>query len=96
MRAVATGDFLTEIQLDSDGGIKLAAVAGLVAGFLQAAPLLKGVEVAVGPFGWLLVSGGFYVLAVLWFEWRCPVLLKRTLQGNSSTWELKVDAGCSR
>lgn len=68
--------------IKSSTGIKLAAVAGLVAGFLQAAPLLKGAEVAVGPFGWLLVSGGFYVLAVLWFEWRCPVLLKRTLAGK--------------
>lgn len=66
----------------SSTGIKLAAVVGLVAGFLQAAPLLKGAEVAVGPLGWLLVSGGFYLLAVLWFEWRCPVLLKRTLAGK--------------
>lgn len=68
--------------IKSSTGIKLAAIAGLVAGFLQAAPLLKGAEVAVGPLGWLLVSGGFYLLAVLWFEWRCSVLLKRTLAGK--------------
>lgn len=68
--------------IKSSTGIKLAAVAGLVAGFLQAAPLLKGAEITVGPLGWLLVSGGFYLLAVLWFEWRCPVLLKRTLAGK--------------
>jgi hypothetical protein len=68
--------------IKSSSGIKLAAVAGLVAGFLQAAPLLKGAEVAVGPLGWLLVSGGFYLLAVLWFEWKCPVLLKRTFEGK--------------
>lgn len=54
----------------------------MVDGFLQAAPLLKGAEVAVGPLGWLLVSGGFYLLAVLWFEWKCPVLLKRTVEGK--------------
>lgn len=68
--------------IKSSTGIRLAAVAGLVAGFLQAAPLLKGGEVAVGPLGWLLVSAGFYLLAVLWFECRCPVLLKRTLAGK--------------
>lgn len=68
--------------IKSSTGIRLAAVAGLVAGFLQAAPLLKGAEVAVGPLGWLLVSAGFYLLAVLWFECRCPVLLKRTLAGK--------------
>lgn len=80
LRQMMSWSFWSGIK--SSTGIKLAAVAGLVAGFLQAAPLLKGAEVAVGPLGWLLVSGGFYLLAVLWFECRCPVLLKRTLAGK--------------
>ena len=68
-------------RMKSGAGIKLAAVGGLVAAFLQAAPELKGAA-AVGPLSWLLVGGGFYLLAVLWFEWKCPVLLKRTLAGK--------------
>ncbi|MFL8990396.1 hypothetical protein Q8X48_23420 [Pseudomonas sp. QLc11A] len=69
-------------RMKSGAGIKLAAVGGLVAAFLQAAPSLKGAEAAVGPLSWLLVGGGFYLLAVIWFEWKCPVLLKRTLAGK--------------
>ena len=69
-------------RMKSSAGIKLAAVGGLVAAFLQAAPLLKGAEAAVGPLSWLLVGGGCYLLAVIWFEWKCPVLLKRTLAGR--------------
>lgn len=69
-------------RMKSSAGIKLAAVGGLVAAFLQAAPQLKGAEAAVGPLSWLLVGGGFYLLAVIWFEWTCPVLLKRTLAGK--------------
>ena len=69
-------------RMKSSTGIKLAAVGGLVAAFLQAAPILKGAEAAVGPLGWLLVGGGFYLLAVIWFEAKCPVLLKRTLVGK--------------
>ena len=69
-------------RMKSGTGIKLAAVGGLVAAFLQAAPELKGAAAAVGPLSWLLVGGGFYFLAVIWFEWRCPVLLKRTLAGK--------------
>lgn len=70
-------------QMKSSTGIKLAAVGGLVAAFLQAAPPLKGAEAQVGPLSWLLLGGGFYLLAVTWFEIRCPVLLKRTLAGKS-------------
>lgn len=66
-------------RMKSGAGIKLAAVGGLVAAFIQAAPPLKGAEAAVGPLSWLLVGGSFYLLAVIWFEWKCPVLLKRTL-----------------
>jgi hypothetical protein len=69
-------------RMKSSTGIKLAAVGGLVAAFLQAAPSLKGGEAAVGPLGWLLVGGVLYVCAVLWFEVRCPVLLKRSLARN--------------
>lgn len=69
-------------RMKSGAGIKLAAVGGLVAAFIQAAPPLKGAEAAVGPLSWLLVGGGFYLLAVIWFEWKCPVLLKRTLAGK--------------
>ncbi|MEW5506013.1 hypothetical protein [Pseudomonas antarctica] len=69
-------------RMKSSAGIKLAAVGGLVAAFLQAAPPLKGAEAAVGPLSWLLVGGGFYLLAVIWFEWKCPILLKRTLAGK--------------
>lgn len=69
-------------RMKSSTGIKLAAVGGLVAAFLQAAPPLKGAEAAVGPLSWLLLGGGFYLLAVIWFELRCPVLLKRTLAGR--------------
>lgn len=68
--------------MKSGAGIKLATVGGLVAAFLQAAPPLKGAESAVGPLSWLLIGGGFYLLAVIWFEWKCPVLLKRTLTGK--------------
>ncbi|MBO2923048.1 hypothetical protein J5H75_15165 [Pseudomonas asiatica] len=69
-------------RMKSSTGIKLAAVGGLIATFLQAAPELKGAQAAVGPLSWLLLGGGFYLLAVLWFEFRCPVLLKRTLAGK--------------
>lgn len=69
-------------RMKSSTGIRLAAVCGLVAAFLQAAPLLKGADVTVGPLSWLLVSGGFYFLAVIWFECTCPGLLKRTLAGK--------------
>ena len=69
-------------RMKSGAGIKLAAVGGLAAAFLQAAPSLKGAEAAVGPLSWLLVGGGFYLLAVIWFEAKCPVLLKRTLAGK--------------
>jgi len=69
-------------RMKSSAGIKLAAVGGLIAAFLQAAPPLKGADAAVGPLSWLLVGGGFYLLAVIWFEWKCPVLLKRTLTGK--------------
>lgn len=69
-------------RMKSGAGIKLAAVGGLVAAFLQAAPPLKGAEAAVGPLSWLLVGGSFYLLAVIWFEWKCPVLLKRTFAGK--------------
>lgn len=69
-------------RMKSSAGIKLAAVGGLVAAFLQAAPPLKGTEAAVGPLSWLLVGGSFYLLAVIWFEWKCPALLKRTLAGK--------------
>lgn len=70
-------------QMKSSTGIKLAAVGGLIAAFLQAAPQLKGAETPVGPLSWLLLGGGFYLLAVTWFEIRCPVLLKRTLAGKN-------------
>lgn len=30
-----------------------------------------------------MLGGGFYLLAVIWFEIRCPVLLKRTLAGKN-------------
>ncbi|MCI1037726.1 hypothetical protein [Pseudomonas putida] len=66
-------------RMKSSTGIKLAAVGGLVAAFLQAAPPLKGAEAAAVPLSWLLLGGGFYLLAVICFELRCPVLLKRTL-----------------
>ncbi|MGH8379530.1 hypothetical protein [Pseudomonas sp.] len=69
-------------RMKSSTGIKLAAVGGLVAAFLQAAPGLRGAEAAVGPLSWLLLGGGFYLLAVICFEVRCPVLLKRTLSGK--------------
>lgn len=69
-------------RMKSSSGIKLAAAGGLVAAFFQAAPILKGTEATVGPLGWLLVAGFFYVLAVMLFEARCPDLLKRTLAGN--------------
>jgi hypothetical protein len=71
-------------QMKSSAGIKLAAVGGLVAAFIQAAPPLKGAEAAVGPLSWLLVGGGFYLLAVIWFELKCPILLKRTLAGKEA------------
>ncbi|NWC79303.1 hypothetical protein HX798_03260 [Pseudomonas putida] len=51
--------------MKSSTGIKLAAVGGLIATFLQAAPELKGAQAAVGPLSWLLLGGGFYLLAVL-------------------------------
>ncbi|WP_339535453.1 hypothetical protein [Pseudomonas hunanensis] len=69
--------------MKSSTGIKLAAVGGLIAAFLQAAPLLQGAEVAVVPLSWLLLGGGFYLLAVIWFEATCPVLLKRSLAGRN-------------
>lgn len=52
-------------RMKSSTGIKLAAVGGLIATFLQAAPELKGAQGAVGPLSWLLLGGGFYLLAVL-------------------------------
>ncbi|WP_070886932.1 hypothetical protein [Pseudomonas argentinensis] len=69
-------------RMKSSTGVKLVAIGGLVAAFLQAAPDLKGVEAAVLPLSWLLLGGVFYLLAVICFEIRCPVLLKRTLASN--------------
>lgn len=69
-------------QMKSSTGIKLAAVGALVAALLQAAPPLQGSEAAVVPLSWLLLGAGFYLMAVIWFEVRCPVLLKRGLAGK--------------
>lgn len=81
-------------RIKSSAGIKLAAVVGLVAAFLQAAPPLEGLEAAVGPLGWLLIGGGFYLIAMMRFEWKCPVLLKPHLKGRMKTLALKDGDGC--
>jgi hypothetical protein len=70
--------------MKSTTGLKFAAAGGLVSAFFQAAPSLSAGREASDPLGWLLISGLLYVLAVLWFEFRCPSLLKRVLNKDTS------------
>lgn len=71
-------------HMKSTTGLKFAAAGGLISAFFQAAPGLRGGATTAEPLGWLLIAGFLYVLAVLWFEFRCPVLLKRALKKDTS------------
>ncbi len=81
LRQVTSWKFWSHMK--STTGLKFAAVGGLVSAFFQASPALRGAATAPEPLSWLLIAGLLYVLAVLWFELRCPVLLKRSLNKNS-------------
>lgn len=70
-------------HMKSATGLKFAAAGGLISAFFQAAPGLRQAQAASEPLGWLLIAGLFYVLAVLWFELRCPNLLKRALREDA-------------
>lgn len=77
LRQVTSWKFWSNMK--STTGLKFAAVGGLVSAFFQASPTLKGPATTPEPLSWLLMAGLLYVLAVVWFEFRCPVLLKRSL-----------------
>lgn len=70
-------------HMKSTTGLKFAAAGGLISAFFQAAPSLKSTQMASEPLGWLLVAGFLYVVAVLWFEFRCPALIKRALKKDT-------------
>ncbi|KPY10351.1 hypothetical protein [Pseudomonas savastanoi] len=66
-------------HMKSVTGLKFAAAGGLISAFFQAALGLRPAQAASEPLGWLLIAALLYVMAVLWFEFRCPNLLKRVL-----------------
>lgn len=81
-------------QLKTTTAVRFAAFGGLVSAFYQAAPGLHGeTGDAAAPFRWLLLAGLTYLVAVLWYEVWCPLLLKQALsskqgllESQSSTW----------
>lgn len=81
-------------QLKTTTAVRFAAFGGLISAFYQAAPGLHGeTGDAAAPFRWLLLAGLTYLLAVLWYEIWCPLLLKQTLsskpgllENQSSAW----------
>jgi hypothetical protein len=66
--------------LGTTTGVRFAAISGLTSAVFQAAPALNPQGSTAAPFRWLLISGAMYLLAVVWFEMFCPLLLKQTLK----------------
>jgi hypothetical protein len=70
-------------QLKTTTAVRFAAFGGLVSAFYQAAPGLHGeTGDTAATFGWLLLAGLTYLVAVLWYEIWCPLLLKQALSSK--------------
>ncbi|WP_158177976.1 hypothetical protein [Pseudomonas viridiflava] len=75
-------------QLKTTTAVRFAAFGGLVSAFYQAAPKLQEQAGDAGaPLMWLLMAGLTYLVAVLWYEIFCPLLLKQTLSSKSGGFE---------
>lgn len=81
-------------QLKTTTAVRFAAFGGLISAFYQAAPGMHGEAGDAGaPFRWLLLAGLTYLIAVIWYEIWCPLLLKQALsskpgllENQSSVW----------
>lgn len=71
-------------HLGTTTGVRFAAIAGLVSAVFQAAPALGSHSPVASAFRWLLIAGGMYLLAAIWFELFCPLLLKQMLKSRDA------------
>ncbi|MBS7562180.1 hypothetical protein KHO49_27955 [Pseudomonas sp. RC4D1] len=80
-------------QLKTTTAVRFAAFGGLVSAFYQAVPGLHGeASDAATTFGWLLLAGLTYLVAVFWYEIWCPLLLKQTLSSKPGLLENQPSA----